>query len=504
MRDETPPVSRLIPLAPHEVRLSRAAGRFGPEMILSAVRRRIGIFLAVLGTAIAVALAASLLQPSLYTASAEVLLDASGGGRGPAGDGAGDEMLILRSREMAVAVARGVRPDAAALDARGPVARLIGGAAADGERQVVDRLIAGLAVSRMADTYALTIAYTARDPAVAARIANEYARQYVAGRLAGMEGTASPLDRPFARIISGAEPPLLPSSPRPLRAVALGALAGLLLGIVAALLAERRFAGITSGRDIGERLGLSHLGSVPTLKSVLPQAASPLEAMVSAQSSGFAEAFRGVMMAIRHAGGRGTQLIAISSALPNEGKTTVSACLARSIALGGESVVLIDCDARRRDTTALFGLSASRPGLVEVLRYEATLDEALVRDEASGAWILPLTGPAEEISELLAGQGMVALLEDLRRRFKRVLIDTAPILAISATRAIATMADVTVLVVRWRATADHAIMAAAKLLPSEHVRIAGVVLAQVDLARQTKFGHGDPTFYYEQYSKYYS
>lgn len=495
--------SRLTAHAPHEVRAPRLGARFGVSGLFSAVRRRLAIFLGVLAGAMLLAVGVSLLQPRSYTATAEVLLDGTGGAVVP--DGGSREIRVLRSREMAAAVARALRLDAATLEPEGPLTALTGGRSADPDgRSVIDRLVADLAVERLAETYALRLAFTAPDPATAARVANEYARQYVDGRLAGVEGGGSAIDRPLARIISRAEPPLSPSAPHPLLALGIGSVAGLLLGLGAALWAERRYAGLTSGRDIADRLGLSHLGSIPTLKSVLPNAVSPLEAMVEEQASGFAEAFRGAMMAIRQAGGRGTQAIAISSALPNEGKTTFAACLARSIALGGESVVLIDCDARRRDTSALFGLSQRRPGLLEVLRYEATLDEALVRDPASGAWILPLTGPQAEVSELLSSQVMMVLLEHCKRRFKRVLLDTAPILAISTTRAIAQMVDVAVLVVRWRATPDHAVQTAIGLLPDEHVRIAGVVLSQVDIRRQTRFGHGDPTFYYEQYAKYYS
>ena len=457
-----------------------------------------------------------MIQPARYTAAAEVVLDTTGGAIGRPAPASGDidarEIQILRSREMAVAVAAALRLDGSLLADRPTIAARIAGlfsgssgqSAADRQRQIVDRLTSGLAIDRPEDTYSLTIRYTAADPRIAARIANEYAAQYSGGRLASADETASPLDRPYARIISRAEPPLVPSSPRPVLTLALALLIGAVAGVAGAVLIERRFAGITSGAEIEKRLGLPHLGSVPTLKSLLPTAVSPLDAIVSAPLSGFAEAFRGVMMAIRHVGGRGTQVIAITSALPNEGKTTVAACLARSVALGEESVVLVDCDTRRRDASAMFGLTERRPGLVEVLRYEATLDEALVRDPASGAWLLPITGPVADVSDLLGGAAMMALIEDLKRRFKRVLIDTAPILAISSTRAIAAMADLVVVVVRWRATADHAVLAALRLLPDEHVRIGGVVLSQVDLTKQVKFGHGDPMFYYRQYSQYYS
>ncbi len=516
---ETTPSSRPSARAPHEIQADLLPRPFGPTMIVNALRRRVRVFGAVLGCVLALLALALLLQAPRYTATAEVVLDTSGGVIAPSGAGhvdrSGAEVQILRSREMALAVATALRLDDRFLAAEAAVplafaGRLIGAGSAvprDGaelQRRIVDRLTRGLMVERLADAYSLTIGYTAADAAVAARIANQYADEYATGRLAGSGVAASPLDRPYARIISRAEPPMTLSSPRWWRTMGYGLLAGTLAGLIAAVLAERRFSGITSGHEIEKRLGLPHLGSVPTLQSVLPHARSPLDAMVEEPMSGFAEAFRGVMMAIRQAGGRGTQVIAISSALPNEGKTTVAACLARSVALGGERVVLIDCDVRRRDSSAMFGFGERRPGLIEVLRYEATLDEALVRDEASGAWILPVTGLTAEVSDLLTGPRMVGLIEDLKQRFKRVLIDTAPILAISSTRAIATMVDLMVLVVRWRATADHAVLTALRLLPNDHVRIGGIVLSQVDINRQVKFGHGDPTFYYQQYSQYYS
>ncbi|TVV70150.1 tyrosine-protein kinase domain-containing protein [Sphingomonas solaris] len=509
------PVAR----APHEIAAEVPRG-FSPRAILDAVRRRRRVFLIALAAVLAIGLALLAIQPARYTATAEVVLDTSDGVLAPRAatqrtteERAGREIRLVRSREMAVAVATALKLDAGFLadDPRllARIGRMFGSGpapldAAGQMRAIVDRLTGPLAVNRLEGTYSLTIGYTAGDPRTAARVANEYAVQYSSGRLAGATAAASPFDRPYARIISRAEPPLAPSSPRPLPVMALALLAGLLAGTAAALVVERRFSGITGGHEIEKLLGLPHLGNVPLLSTVLPAATSPLEAMVTEQMSAYAEAFRGVMMAVRQAGGRGTQAIAITSALPNEGKTTVAACLARSIALAGESVVLVDCDARRRDTSAIFGMAGRRPGLVEVLRYEATLDEALVRDTATGAWLLPLTGPMAEVSDLLSGPRMVELIEDLKRRFKRVLIDTAPILAISTTRALATMVDVVVMVVRWRATPDHAVVTALRMLPDDHVRIAGIVLAQVDMNRQVKFGHGDPAFYYKQYSQYYS
>lgn len=127
-----------------------------------------------------------------------------------------------------------------------------------------------------------------------------------------------------------------------------------------------------------------------------------------------------------------------------------------------------------------------------------------MRDEASGAWILPLIGPPEELSNFVGGPAMNELIAKLRERFSRILIDTASIMPISATRPLLKIVDSVILVVRWRKTASHAVSTALSLLPAKQIRFAGVVLCQVDMKNQARFGSGDQTYYYQQYSQYYS
>lgn len=498
-------------------------GRRRSLTLAIALRRRTRLFLAVLTAAATCALLVTALQPPLFTATSEVVLDA---GDAPvaaetapsAAAIAEADMARIRARGMAREVAAGLRldrdPDFARRTGVGEelmrrLRRIVGADRArlppippeEAMTRSIDRLVAGLSLAHVAETYSLTISATAETPQLAARIANAYARRY--GDRPTPSG-ATPTPRAGTRIISEAEPPLAPSSPRPLRNLAIALALGALLGAGAAYLAEHLFDGLTSGDEVEDRLGLLHLGSVPALASVIPNAGEPLKAVVDHPMSGFAEAFRSVLDTVRETNARRAQVIAITSALPNEGKSTITGCLARTVALGGERIVLVDCDARRRDVSAMFDDAGQRPGLAEVLRGEATLDEALVHDGPSGAWILPLTGPAAELSALLAGPPMAALIEELRHRFARVLIDTAPVLALAETRVIATMVDLVIIVVRWRVTADHAVRAAVKLLPRAQGQIAGVVLSRVDMRRQARYAKGDASSYYRQYSKYYS
>lgn len=310
-------------------------------------------------------------------------------------------------------------------------------------------------------------------------------------------------ERSHAKIISQAEVPGSPASPKPLLNLLLSLVIGSGLGLAAAFIAEMMFAGLTSGEEIEERLGLRYLGIVPAVGSVLPGAASPIQPVVDQPMSGFAESFRGLRTAILYAARGRAQVIAISSALPKEGKTTIAACLARTSALAGDLSVIVDCDVRRRGISSMFSPRDQAVGLGEVLRGTASLDDALVLDEQSGAYVLPIVNTDSDLPELLTGEAMNALLGQLRGRFSSILLDTAPILPVAETRTIAALADVLVIVTRWRSTPDHAVMAALRLIPAQ-TNVGGVVLSRVDMRKQVRYTHGDPSSYYKRYAEYYS
>jgi succinoglycan biosynthesis transport protein ExoP len=314
------------------------------------------------------------------------------------------------------------------------------------------------------------------------------------------EGT----ERPDARVVSLAEVPTVPISPHPKLNMLLAAIMGSVAGVMAAFVAEMMFSGLTTASDVEQRLGQHALGVVPTIRSVQPKQASAVGAVVETPGGPFAESIRGLRRSIQYAANRPVQTIAITSSLPKEGKTTLSFCLARSIAASGGRVVLVDCDLRQRGATRLSGTEGDRPGLVEVLRGEATLEEALLVDEASGAFLLPQPRNPGDVGDLLIGPAMDALLVELGRQFGQVIFDTAPVLPVADTRILAGKVDAVVFVARWRKTADHAVNAALRLLPPRVVNVVGVVLTQVDMRQQGRFGYGDASFYYREYKGYYA
>ncbi len=314
------------------------------------------------------------------------------------------------------------------------------------------------------------------------------------------EGT----ERADARIVSLAETPTVPTSPHPTLNMVLATIIGIVAGLVAAFTAEMMFSGLTTTQDVEQRLGYPALGVVPTIQSVQPKQMSAASAVVDSPGGPYAESIRSLRRSIEYAADTPVQTLAITSALPKEGKTTLALSLARSIAISGSRVVLIDCDMRQRGMTRQVAGESNRPGLVDVLRGTAKLDEALLVDEMSGAFLLPQPRSPGDIGDLLVSPAMDALLADLRTHFSHVILDTAPALPVADTRVLATKVDALLFVARWRKTSDHAARAALRLMPPRLVNVAGVVLTQVDMRRQGRFGYGDASFYYGQYKGYYA
>lgn len=315
------------------------------------------------------------------------------------------------------------------------------------------------------------------------------------------------LEQSDARVVSRAKVPDGPSSPNIPANVLIGLIAAIGLGLAAVVLAELLDSGLVTAEDVETRLGVPHLGIVPALRSVADPGERnirPADYLLAKPMSAFAEAIRGLRTSIAFSRvGERSRVVAITSALPGEGKTTTAVSLARSAAQAGGTVLLIDCDLRRRSVSALLSLEPEK-GLLEVLNQTATLEEAVVQDQASGAWILPLARNDFTPRDVFGSESMKRLLVTLRDRFELVLLDTAPVLAVSDTRVLVAQTDVVVMLARWRKTPEQAIANAIQLIEQADAKVAGVALSQVDMNQQARYGYGDPGYYYRDYKKYYA
>jgi capsular exopolysaccharide synthesis family protein len=194
--------------------------------------------------------------------------------------------------------------------------------------------------------------------------------------------------------------------------------------------------------------------------------------------------------------------VLITSALPREGKSSIALCLARVQARSGTKVVILDADLRRPRLHEALGL-ARVPGLVELLSGETTIEEALRLDEASGAAVILSGRSIPNPPDLLRSQRLQQLLEQLTQSHDLVVLDSPPVSVASDARIVASLANVTLLVVRWAETRREIVQQALKELHGAGAHVGGVVLSMVDPRRYAQYGYGDSGYYYGRLKKYY-
>src|SRR5438132_7221960 len=211
----------------------------------------------------------------------------------------------------------------------------------------------------------------------------------------------------------------------------------------------------------------------------------------------FAESYRNIRSSIffmPYEGPRPKTLL-VTSAVPSEGKSTVSANLAITMALSGARTLLIDCDLRRGAIRETFGID-SKIGFSEVLKGEVNWREVVVPTAYETLFVLPRGKTLTQPSEHLLRDSTEALLKQLYQHYDYVIIDSSPVLAADDTTSIAPKIDATIFVVRLSYTSARLTKKALELLYGRQVNIPGVILNFVDTSL--------PEYYYYQYSEYYS
>jgi polysaccharide biosynthesis transport protein len=211
----------------------------------------------------------------------------------------------------------------------------------------------------------------------------------------------------------------------------------------------------------------------------------------------FAESYRNIRSSIffmPYEGPRPKSFL-VTSAVPSEGKSTVSANLAITMALSGARTLLIDCDLRRGALREAFGI-ASKIGFSEVLKQEVNWREVVVPTAVSTLFVLPRGKTLGQPSEHLLRESTEVILKEIYQHYDYVIIDSSPVLAADDTTSLAPKIDATLFVVRLSYTSARLTKKALELLYGRQVNIPGVILNFVDTSL--------PEYYYYQYSEYYS
>ena len=299
-----------------------------------------------------------------------------------------------------------------------------------------------------------------------------------AAQLANSQG----IQQPDAELVSPAMPPPSPASPMRARLAALAFGFFVILGVALTLLLNRMRTGFSSPQEVETKLGLNHLASIPNIKRF----ANPFNTR-----GRIAHDFRSSLHRIRtelalRSDAANTKILAIASALPKEGKTSLAIGLADDFARSGKRTLLLGCDMLQSNVANASDINAQY-GLADVLVGRATLAEVVIQ-MPSGLFVVPAYGARSDLVNHIEVTAIRTILAIARTDYDLTLLDTPPILPAIEALILTQAADATVLVVREGKTPIEAAQTGLAKLRQARVRVLGVVVTN---AKFKNYGHFD-------------
>lgn len=343
------------------------------------------------------------------------------------------------------------------------------------------------------DTVLLRISVTDTKPSRTARISNAVADRFTEvipeiERPVGAESSPVRLS-----VIEPAAVPTAPASPSLMLNLSLGLVGGLALGVGLAVARESRDSSVRSRRDLTDSLSTTlPEGGVPPVLGSIPYDARHSEHPVASQENAFgprAEAFRRLRTTLRFLDvDRTPKIIAVSSALPGEGKSSIAVNLAAALSELGASVCLVDADLRRPCLARRLGL-VQDAGLTTVMIGQATTSEVLQSTDSFSVLTSGVIPPNP--AEMLASAQYRAVVRDLAESFDHVIVDTPPVLPLSDVPAMAPALDGYLLVVRYGRTRRGQLADAVRALRGTPTAVLGSILNMAPSKGESEYyGYG--------------
>ena len=299
------------------------------------------------------------------------------------------------------------------------------------------------------------------------------------------------------RVIDRAEVPLHPIKPNKKLNIILAVIVGLTIGIALAFFLEYLDNTIKLPDEIRSYLKIPFLGVIPAFAASESQDGIPGELItIHSQKSSASEAYRGIRTGILFSSAEHTpQVILVSSAGPEEGKTLSASNLAVTMAQSGSRVVLIDCDMRRPKIHNMFKVRRDN-GISNILVRADDHKAAILTTPVKNLHVIPSGPIPPNPSEILSSKRMAELLDTLRNEYSQIIIDSPPLTAVTDSVVMAPMTDGVIIVIRAGDTPKQVVKNGLTQLKSVNANILGAVLNGVNTGRDSYY---DYQYYYYYY-----
>lgn len=311
-----------------------------------------------------------------------------------------------------------------------------------------------------------------------------------------------------ARIISLADVPTEATFPKKKLTLILVMFASAGLGVGLVFLLEALDNGYRNFDQLRADLKLRGLGMIPLIGNTKLKGVRPEEYLSEKPTSSFAEAHRNIHASLMFSGleDKAKKVLAITSSVPGEGKSTASLCMAQILGRTGLKVLIVEADLRRPVLRHRLQLDQRRYASINDVLDPAPNDHEdleMYTDELSGVQYL-WADKHDDPQRLFSSEKFTLFLQEARKQYDLVLIDTPPVMAVSDVVVISKHVDAILFAIQWEKTARSIVKSAVEQLQHTNTRIAGAVLTQVDVKRHQGYGYGDQGYYYGTKSGYYT
>lgn len=228
--------------------------------------------------------------------------------------------------------------------------------------------------------------------------------------------------------------------------------------------------------------------------------------VINSPFSRFAEGFRSIKLAsdLGNSGSSSHKVVGITSALPNEGKSTISEALAQTVAQGGSRTLLIDGDIRNPSLTARL-TPAAQVGLIDVVLGKIDWRDVVWIDPQTNLHFLPgaVMSRFSNSSDVLASEQMEELFQQLREHYDRIVLDLSPLAPVVDVRATGGLADSYILVIEWAKSKIDIVDRTLNETPIVRDRMLGAVLNKVNMAAMSRYDTYGAAYYHNRHYKRY-